>query len=290
MPNPINSKNKRDKYSAVWVSYSGLNTFLQCPRAYYLQYVYKNPETRRKMAVITPQLALGQVVHDTLEPLANVPAEKRMDQPIIDKFEENWMSVSGEKGGFSDADQEIKIKARGREMIERVIANPGPIVRKAVRIPKSPSGMPPNFLLSEEENIILCGSIDWLEYLEDSAGVHIIDFKTGKNSEQEDSLQLPIYLLLATNLQSRPVERASYWYLNQSSGLEEKNLLSYDDARSRVTEKAIKLKEARESSSLECPRGGKCFACAPFEAILEGEAKYVGVSSMNKDTYVIGID
>ncbi|MEX1027173.1 MAG: PD-(D/E)XK nuclease family protein [Candidatus Paceibacterota bacterium] len=277
----------QDKYSAVWISYSGLSTFQKCPRAYYLQYVYKDPQTRRKISEMTPQLALGQVVHNTIEPLANVPAEKRFDQPVLDIFERWWATVSGQQGGFQTAEEEAEMKERGRAMITRVVEHPGPLANKATRIPETASGMPPNFYLSEDENIILCGSIDWLEYLEDTDSVHIIDFKTGKREEEGDSLQLPIYLLLARELQSRPVARASYWYLDRSDTLDEKQLPEYREAFDRVLGEAKKLKDAREAKAFACPQGGSCFACSSFEKILAGEATYIGHNEMNKDVYVV---
>ena len=49
---------------------------------------------------------------------------------------------------------------------------------------------------NEEENIILNGKIDWLEYVPEDDSIRVIDFKTGKNDEKEGSLQLPIYILL----------------------------------------------------------------------------------------------
>ena len=58
-------------------------------------------------------------------------------------------------------------------------------------------------MFSPEENIILCGKIDWLKYNEDTDSVCIIDFKTGKHDENGESLQLPIYQLLLKNLQKR---------------------------------------------------------------------------------------
>ncbi|MEX0672687.1 MAG: PD-(D/E)XK nuclease family protein [Candidatus Paceibacterota bacterium] len=277
----------QDKYSAVWVSYSGLSTFLKCPRAYYLQYMYKDPQTRRKISEMTPHLALGQVVHNTIEPLANVPAEKRFDQPIMDIFERHWSTISGEKGGFISIEEEVEMKERGRSMIKRVVEHPGALKRKATRIPPTPSGMPPNFYLSEEDNIILCGSIDWLEYLEDTDSVHIIDFKTGKREEEGRSLQLPMYLLLARNLQKRSVAKASYWYLDRSDTLDEKELPTYEDAFEQVLTESRKLKKAREAKDLSCPQGGSCFACSSFEKIIVGEATCIGSNEMNKDVYVV---
>jgi len=45
--------------------------------------------------------------------------------------------------------------------------------------------------------------VDWLEYKEETDSVRIIDFKTGKFDEDPDSLQLPIYYLLATHTQTK---------------------------------------------------------------------------------------
>ena len=51
--------------------------------------------------------------------------------------------------------------------------------------------------------------------------MRIIDFKTGRNDEDEDSFQLPIYYLLLTNLQKENgknkiynIKEAAYWYLD----------------------------------------------------------------------------
>jgi RecB family exonuclease len=49
--------------------------------------------------------------------------------------------------------------------------------------------MPCNFYLSEEDNIILNGLVDWIEYLDDDT-LHLIDFKTGKHEEKEAFEQL----------------------------------------------------------------------------------------------------
>ena len=279
-----------DKYKAVWVSHSSIADYLKCPRAYYLNNVYKDPETNRKINLITPQLALGQAVHNTLEALAEerIPAEERLAVPLTDRFRENWKQVSGINGGFTSEDEEAEFRRRGEEMVRYVEENPGPLTRKALTLPAN--NMPPNFYLSEDENIILCGKVDWLEYLEGEDAVHVIDFKTGVKEEGDDSLQLPIYLLLVHNLQKRPVARASYWYLDEQAGrgLKEKQLPMHDDAEREVLEAARKVKQAREDGAFECPRGEEgCFACRPFERIIRGEATYLGVNEIKQDMYAL---
>lgn len=275
------------KYDAVWVSHSSMGDFLKCPRAYYLHNVYKNPDTGRKMTIVNPALSLGSAVHHTLEALKVLPVEERHARDLLADFEKDWDAlVSGKKGGFTSAEEEAEAKARGRAMIERVVKNPGPLARKTVRLKASKNDMPPNFVLDEKENIILCGLVDWLEYVPEDDSVRIIDFKTGKNEEDEDSLQLPIYLLLLNELQKRRVSGAAYWYLEKSDAPVEVALPDALEARDRVLAVARKVKEARVKKVFECPRGESgCFACGPYEAILRGEAEYLGTGGYGQDTY-----
>lgn len=164
-----------DKYSAVWVSHSSMGDFLKCPRAYYLHNVYKDSKTGRKITLVNPALSLGQAVHTTLENLKHMPVVERLARDLFVDFERAWATVSGKKGGFTNETEETATKARGRIMIERVVRNPGPIAKKTVALKESQSGMPPNFFLSAEENIILNGRIDWLEYAEENDGIRVVD-------------------------------------------------------------------------------------------------------------------
>ncbi len=173
-------------------------------------------------------------------------------------------------------------------MIERVVKNPGPLGKKTVKLIESENNMPPKFYLSEADNIILCGLIDWLEYVEEDDSIRVIDFKTGKSEENEDSLQLPIYLLLLDALQKRRVSGASYWYLERDDAPTEQSMPDVAEAREKVLALARRVKEAREARAYECLRGpAGCFACQPFEAILKGEAEYVGVGGYGQDMYLV---
>ncbi|MFP4022256.1 MAG: RecB family exonuclease [Candidatus Paceibacterota bacterium] len=276
-------KNK-DKYSAVWVSHSSMGDFLKCPRLYYLHNVYKDPKTGRKMNIVNPALSLGQAVHEVLEGLIRFKAEERMEQPLLEHYEDAWGKVSGKKGGFTNNKEEEEMKERGKEMIERVMKNPGPLSNKTVKL--KDGGMLPNFYLSEEENIILCGKIDWLEYREEDDSIRVLDFKTGKNEEKEGSLQLPIYFLLLKALQKRPISGAYYWYVDSEDAPREIELPDPQKSKEDVLKVAREVKKAREENEFRCPRGG-CFACRPYEKILNGEAEYVGVGEYKQDLYMI---
>lgn len=286
---------KGDKYSAVWVSHSSMGDFLKCPYAYYLHNIYKDPKTGRKINIVNPSLSLGVAVHEVLEGLADFSFDKRFEKPLLETLETEWKKVSGKKGGFKTIEEENQFKERAISMINRVDNNREPLLKKTVKIKEGNNGMPPNFYLSEEENIILCGKVDWLIYVPQDDSVHILDFKTGKNEEDNQSLQLPIYSLLLHNLQKRKVSGASYWYIDRDDKPIEVDLPSIEESYERVFKVAHKISKEREKAKqippeevFLCPRGEKgCFSCNPFRKIIKGEANYIGVGDMRQDLYML---
>lgn len=272
----------KDKYSAVWVSHSSISDYLKCPRAYYLRNVYRDPKTNRKISVMEPPLALGQAVHETIESLLTLPAEERFATPLIDKFEKVWTNISGIKGGFTDPEVEKKAKERATGMIERVMKHPGPLAKKAIKIRQEL----PYYWLSEEDNIILCGKVDWLEYKEDTDSVRIIDFKTGKFDEDPDSLQLPIYYLLVSHTQTKPISGISYWYLDRDDEPLDMPLPQDNSAEATILELAKKVSLARKLGHFKCRENG-CRACRPYEAVVNGQATLVGLNTYGQDLYVL---
>ena len=279
----IVSPDMKDKYSAVWVSHSSISDYLACPRAYFLKNIYRDPKTNHKVMLMQPPLALGQAVHEVIESLSVLPVGDRFAESLLEKFERVWRGISGKRGGFRDNGEEETFKSRGIAMIRRVMEHPGILKNKAVKIRQEL----PYFWLSEEDNLILCGKIDWLEYLEGDDSVHIVDFKTGKFDEDGDSLQLPIYLLLATNCQTRPVARASYWYLARDNEPVEVSLPKAEDANKRVKEVAKTIALARKLERFVCKHKGGCRACQPYEAIVSGRAECVGVGGYKQDIYIL---
>jgi|CXWL01.1.fsa_nt_gi ATP-dependent helicase/DNAse subunit B len=272
----------KDKYTATWVSHSSLSDFLRCPRAYYLKNVYKDPKNNHKIQLVTPALSLGSAVHQVLESLSILPTKNRFREPLLTKFETVWSRFTGRRGGYFDADSEYRHKQRGIAMLKRVDNNPGPLMNLAVKIDMEL----PFYWLSEDDNIILCGKIDWLEYLEDLDSVHIIDFKTSKSEEDPKSLQLPIYHLLVHHCQKRKVKKASYWYLDNSDSPVEKTLPDLKEGSEKITKIAKQIKLAKQLERFKCPTDG-CRYCSPMEEIIAGRAEFVGISDFGQDMYVL---
>lgn len=298
-----------DKFSAVWVSHSSLKDFIACPKSYYYKNIYRDPKTKHKIKIMSPPLALGQAVHNVIESLSVIPTKDRFSESLVERFEHAWQQVAGKQGGFHDRDHEAEYRRRGEEMLLRVQKNPGPLVNQAVKIKEEL----PWYWLSEEKNIILCGKIDWLEYLPETDSVHIIDFKTGKAEEDGESLQLPIYHLLVHNTQKRPVTKASYWYIALQDTLTPKLLPDLDEAHETILEAAGKVKAARQLGVFTCPgdsmsrvsqagvtatqeqprvpgvqlKGPGCRCCRPYEAIIRGEGEYIGIDEYRADVYIL---
>lgn len=271
-----------DKYAATWVSHSSISDFLQCPRLYYLRNVYKDSRTGHKITVMKPALALGQCVHDVVEALSTLPVEERLTISLTKKLDVVWQKVAGKKGGFKSSANEAEYKARGVQMLQRIEKNPGPILDKAIKIKQDL----PHYWLSEEDNIILCGKVDWLKWNEEDDTVEIIDFKTGKGEEKVNSLQLPIYHLLVANTQKRIVSGVSYWYLDRDDTPTPMALPDLSLAHSEVLEVARRIKLGRQINHLKCKTDG-CFACRDLERVVNGEGELVGESDYRQDIYIL---
>src|SRR3989339_343114 len=274
----------KDKFTALWVSHSSISDYLKCPRAYYYKNVYKDPGSGRKITLMSPNLALGQSVHEVLEVLSHLKTSERFQQPLYQRLNEAWKKVSGLRGGFLDSESEHYFKKRAEQMLERVYQHPGPIAELSVKI-KSEKDLA-KYWLSEEDNIILCGKLDWLEFLPQTNSVHIIDFKSGQKRNQEHSWQLPIYYLLASHCQKRPVSRISYWFLESDREPQEQPLPDMAAVEREISSIARKIKLARQLKKFDCP-SGTCRACQPFDLITHGEGEWVGNDLYGADVYIL---
>lgn len=133
----------------------------------------------------------------------------------------------------------------------------------------------------------MCGKVDWLEYVKEDDSVHIIDFKTSKREESENSLQLPIYHLLVTNTQKRKVSGASYWYLDFEDKPKQMPLPNLKEAEKKVYAEAKRIKLARQIERFKCPNGEFCQYCYPMEQIAKGKGELVGQSQYRQDIYIL---
>ncbi len=309
------ASNRQDKYKAIWLSHSSIGDYEKCPRLYYLHNIYKDKTTNRKIGIVSPYMSLGIAVHNVVEALRVFKVDERKEKisNMLADFEIEWQKVTGKKGGFESPEQEAEFKARGIEMLGNVIKDPKMLLHKTIATSSYYDGdMLPNYYISTEENIILCGNVDWIEYMDESKTLRVVDFKTGRNEEKEESMQLFIYKLLIEKLGCKwPVSSGAYWYFD--NGLVTEKNISDDEKMNEIVNKIIKIGiEIREkkfewSESANYGRGGwaerknfvdnfkcissdgPCRACADYEKVFakDPSAQYMGVDMYGKDSYFI---
>jgi hypothetical protein len=83
------------------------------------------------------------------------------------------------------------------------------------------------------------------------------------------------------------VQKATYWYLELGTVVD-KTLPPLEEAHQQILKIAKEIKLARQLERFKCPHGeAGCFACRPFEQILQGEAEFVGENEYHQDIYVL---
>lgn len=254
--------------NAVFISPSTLADFDKCPQLYYYRNVYRTTRGL-KLQQITPALALGQAVHDTIDQFVKTKQNN---------FDFIWNNLSGEKGGFTTEEEEYK--KRASEMLERFWSKEHFKKTEMFKLPTFPK-------VNLGPNLILTGKLDWIE--KDGDYYHVIDFKTGKNEEKADSLQLPIYSVLAAELLNSKNIKASYWYLDKDDTLTNYQLPEISETKKLLISKGEIVQLARQTNSYRCQSGmTECYACRDMKAIAEGRGKLVTIDTVRKqEIYVL---
>ena len=259
--------------NAIFISPSSLGDFDKCPQLYYYRNIYRSPRGL-KIQLINPALALGQAVHETLEMFLSCRAVERNKDLLLDKLDFAWRNLAGEKGGFISSEEEQESKNRALQMLDRFWQNEHFKNTEMEKIPGFPKAELGN-------DIILTGKLDWLE--KDAEGYHLVDFKTGKNEEKENSQQLPIYAVLVSSIFKTEKIRASYWYLDKDENIVPFSLPEIKETTEYLKKKGEIIKMVRQTNSYRCQSGGEsCWACRDMLAIAQGKGKLVSMDPVNR--------
>ena len=266
--------------NAVFISPSSISSFKSCPQAYYYSSVYKNPKTGLKVQLINPKLALGSTVHSILAQfLFRLGGLKTKDQ-LINIMNRFWADISGEKGGFLSQEEESKYKERALKMLEVFWANEHFRVVQPVKMPDFPK-------VDLGEDLILTGKLDWIEK-EDDKNYHIVDFKTGEKEERNDSLQLPIYAVLASSYLKFSNIKTSYWYLDRDTDISRVDVPDLKEIVNQLKQIGLIIKNSRLTKSFRCSSGYEsCWACEDLIEIVKGNRKLVAVDYNRKQEIYI---
>jgi hypothetical protein len=265
---------------AIFLSPSSLADFDKCPQLYYYRNVYRSARGL-KIQLINPALALGQTVHDALDQFLRPPPVQRTKDELDRIYGLVWGNVGGEKGGFGSLQEEAEYKKRGEQMLDRFWANEHFQETEGVKIPSFPK-------VELGNDLILTGKLDWVEKEGDS--YKVVDFKTGKNEEREDSWQMPIYAFLVSRVLKTDKISACYWYLDKDDQLMACTLPDLGKTLAYLRQKGEIVKMVRQTNSFRCQSGKEsCWACRDFLAITQGKGKLVSVDPVNRkqEIYIV---
>lgn len=264
--------------NTIWISHTSLGDFEKCKKLYWLRNLYRDQKygNNFRVQIASPYLSLGEAVHNAIDNFVTryTPEERDKDK-LMYEYSRDWASKIGKRGGFKDTGQEKYFKERGEAMLERFWKNS--YFNRGKTIPVNF----PKIALIGQDDAILVGNFDWLE--ETQEGLHILDFKTGANEEEDGSLQLPIYALLAEKFLKKPVAKVSYWYLDKDDQPIEKPIPDLNQTLETLTSKATLVKQTVDGKDFVCLKGENCVRdCIEYSKLKDGEGEHVGTDYKRK--------
>lgn len=207
--------------------------FAQCPALYKFVYIdflaqeYKKPK---------PYLTMGAHVHNALHDFfGKLKASERTWENLEKLLRIRWRE---NREGFLNKEDEKKWGLKALQMLKLFFFKND--------VKKAPVMLEDYYDLDLSENLKVLGRIDRVD--QEDAGLHVIDYKTGKIDEEESSdLQLNIYAMIIAGSTKLNVKKASYLYL-QNNTLKTINILDpeYQKTIATVNEQVEKIQQEKE--------------------------------------------
>ncbi|HEX7455988.1 MAG TPA: PD-(D/E)XK nuclease family protein [Candidatus Nanoarchaeia archaeon] len=234
-----------------YISPNKLKIWLECPRKYWHYYLYGPTKYKEPPR---PYYTLGEAVHNSLNSFFSLVPQIRTKERLFDQFELHWKAAKNQEGGFKDIDEEKIYKARAAAMLENFYQNEDMQATPYRLSPSSTKYIP----LTQE--IMLGGKIDRVD-LEPDGTLHIIDYKTGKE-DQDDPYQLPIYDLLVRGWLKKEVSKLSYLHLESGNwSTRSPTQHGREETRLLVIETVNKIPKESAKSFFACPLETACNHC-----------------------------
>jgi DNA helicase-2/ATP-dependent DNA helicase PcrA len=245
---PVTSK----KLSISYLSFSQIETFKMCPLHYKLHYIMNFPSAP------TAAQSFGTSFHATLKDLYTDQSQITVAEARKNILQKNWI-----REGYLN-------KKHEQEMFQRATTFIDTFVDELYEPEATTLGVETPFAIKIDD-LKVGGVIDRIQ--KTSTGIEIIDYKTGANAmtqkEADQSLQLSIYALAATEIYEKP--------FGVSPDSVDLTLIYFDPLRVIKTKRTLKqLAEARkeilewrrliEESDFSCSGNFFCNECefAPY--------------------------
>ncbi len=271
--------------NAIYLSHTSLKDFLNCPRAYYLKNLYRDPVTNNKLQIASPHLTLGSTIHAAIDWYckqsfsASKEDQKPTKEELLQKFRQLWKSYRLKRGGFETLEEEASYGKRGLQMMENFynhVTALDPCVAN-VKFPKY-------HLLPD---VILIGNMDYIGRRPDGS-YSVIDFKTGVRDEVS-ALQLGIYAILTEANMGHEVSEASFWYLDRDDLPKPVVLEPVQQTLDWLVEKAKEVKLAVQQNDWHCKKSpGMCKDCREYQLLLDKKGEFLfSDQAYKKDFYFL---
>lgn len=248
----------------IYLSYTALKDFLKCPNVYFLKNIYRDPNTGHRIQIASPHLSLGSTVHDTIRWFLQMQGQVTNNQ-VEQKFRNLWLKIRGKRGGFTSDATEGDFGKRGLKMLGNFLKNAQNLekITHQITFPK----------YNLFDNVILIGNFDFIGEKIDGT-LHVLDFKTGAKDEEE-TLQLYIYAILAEANLGKSVSSASFWYLDRDDSPRQIVLDSLEPKLEWLKQKGKELKQAIEENEWVCIKNDKlCRDCRDYQAIIDSKGEF----------------
>ena len=264
-------------------SASSINTFKQCKRKYYYQYIVKLPTTSN-----IHQLR-GNIAHSTLESFYDINVEEFNEENYVQKFQEaiqrlflyHWnlgqpelkkLDLTSDQEMFYFEETMLMLMNWCNHFLEQL---GGAMKEKQLNVADAFHYLTP---IREQEysspSLSIHGFIDAIHHYDDE--VHIIDYKTNNDFEVKDSikLQLAMYSLMYNEKHGKMPDKLGVFFLRHKLKLMNVNPEMLDAALRDIcaihehTSKTEKVEYYSQNSGRLCKwSSGQCDffdECKPF--------------------------
>jgi len=254
-------------------SFSKLNLFERCQKAYYFYYL--DPEiSPRKKEFIKPRdyKTKGQAVHDAITLFYHLPEEERSFENLKSCLQQAWFSETnpskkpplGKDGGFRDIKHERRVYIESlvllRNFFEMSETCPSFFHIPTKNIRDSFSDYE-ELITPLDEKFSISGKFDRIDELKDG-NLRVIDFKTSSNNQ--NYFQLEFYKLLAELNFNKKVKTVSFYYLKDKKVKDyDVFKVGQDEIKRKVGEK---IKEIMETKNF-LPRPSRLCKHCDFEEV-----------------------
>ncbi|MBM7616312.1 RecB family exonuclease [Alkaliphilus hydrothermalis] len=236
----------------LYLSHSSIQVFHTCKRRFKYKHIDR---IKPKENLANKYLSFGQSVHTALAKYNLLTDETyRTVENLHKLLRKNWI-----RQGYESIEEERDFGLRALDMLSNYHSNPLDQGKKNLLVEEM-------IYLDIDGKFTLCGKLD-KSYLRNDDSIETTDYKTGKNIEAIDTLQMPIYLLLTKSKLGCFPDTVSYYFLAHGEKITQDVNESYIkesiDFLWEISEEIISERKYPCSPSPYCSNNCEYFADCP---------------------------